>query len=582
MKYLFAIILLGSSFIGLPTYTQAQSDQELKNSYEYGKKLLSEGKYSTAKDVFYKLTQPLKNNMYEKYAYYFYSVSSYKSADKQTAKTYLQRTLEKFPTFPQIDETKYLLGIIHFELKENKQALDVLNSIRQGSFNENILTTKKNFLYQIPTEQLKSLYNEYVKAGTTADDALGKALAQKLSAQRLNNEEKSLLATLIQKYGIVEQSNTANISVQSTPLLKSSYNVALFLPFMQKETSPYNPIRKYQFVYDMYEGMKIAQQDLEKENIKVKLFAFDTERNDTTIRKLVQKEWNSEIDLIVGPLYPNNIQELAKMAEAKKINILNPLGNDNELIKKNPYIFFPEPTPETQGIKAAEFSIHNFVGKTAIIYYGNNPQDSLTALAYQKRLEKETGYQIITNKLKNKVGYFSYMTDLAKVSKADSAHLFICTDDENKALNLISALRSARRGFPILTQRSWLDFNQLPFEQLEQQQVHIIMTDYVLKNKASSEFQREYISRTNMFPSRFAYMGYEMMYYFGKILAKHGTNFQDALKLKNYEKGRTMAGFNFYNSNDNQCFTICKFNNGEFEVINIPLIEEVLTDENDE
>ena len=72
-----------------------------------------------------------------------------------------------------------------------------------------------------------------------------------------------------------------------------------------------------------------------------------------------------------------------------------------------------------------------------------------------------------------------------------------------------------------------------------------------------------------------------MTYYFGKILAQYGTNFQDALKLKNYEKGRTMAGFNFYNSNDNQCFTICKFNDGEFEVVNMPLAEEVLTDEDE-
>jgi len=582
MRYLFAVILLTISLVGMSVWAQAQSDQELKNSYEYGKKLLSEGKYNNARDIFYKLTQPLANNLYERHAYYFYALSSFKAGDKQVAQMYLQRTIEKFPSFSQMDEVKYLLGIVHFESGANKQALDILNAIKQGSFGTNIINTKKSFLYKLPTEQLKNLYNQYIQAGTNVDEVLGKTLTQKLSTERLNAEEKKLLATLSQKYPLsVEQSNQNTTFVQNTPQLKPSYNIGIFLPFMQKETSPNNPTRKYQFVYDMYEGMKIAQKDLEKENVMVKLFAFDTERNDTTIQELVKQEWNSEIDLIIGPLYPNNIRALAKIAEAKKINIVNPLGNDSELIKTNPYIFFPEPTPETQGTKAAEFSITNFVGKNVLIYYGNNIQDSLMAFAYKKRIEQEQGYQVTVSKLKSKVGYFSYMNDLAKVAKTDSAHVFVCTDDENKALNLISAMRSANRGFPILAQRNWLDFTQISFEQLEQQRVHIIMTDYVIKNRASQEFQREYISRTNIFPSRFAYMGYEMLYYFGKIMAKHGYNFQDALKQTNYEKGRTMAGFNFYNSNDNHCITICRFNDGDFEVINLPLMDEIITETDD-
>jgi hypothetical protein len=42
-----------------------------------------------------------------------------------------------------------------------------------------------------------------------------------------------------------------------------------------------------------------------------------------------------------------------------------------------------------------------------------------------------------------------------------------------------------------------------------------------------------------------------------------------------------MAGFNFYNNNDNQCITITKFNDGELEVVNLPLMTEILTDEKD-
>jgi TolA-binding protein/ABC-type branched-subunit amino acid transport system substrate-binding protein len=577
MRYLRIIILLLSSFTCQLKGAQAQSDQELKNSYQYGKQLLLEGKYSNAKDIFYKLTLPFPNNIYDKYAYYLYSIASYQSGDKETAKTYLQKMIEKFPTFSQIDDAKYFLGIVHFDLGELKQGIEMMNTIKQSSFSENIAATKKNFLYKATTEQLKNLHRQNIQ-----DEVLGRTLAQKLTAQRLNADEKILLGSLIQKYNLADikaadYSNQVNVA----PILKPTYNVALFLPFMQKETSPYYSNRRYQFVYDMYEGIKMAQKDLENEGVKLKLFAFDTERNDTTVQELVKKEWNSEIDLIVGPLYPNNIKELMKLAEAKKINIVNPMGNNNELLNNNPYLFSVESTPETQGTKAAEFALSNFAGKTAFIYFGEKLQDSLTAFAYQKRLEKETGYQVITQRLKSKVGYYNYLNDLTKFSKADSAHLFICTDEESKAINFVSALRSAKRGFPILTYRSWLDFSQLSFEQLEQLNVHFLMTDYILHNKATGEFQREYINRTNVFPSRFAYIGYETFYYFGKLMATFGTNFQDVLKRKSYEKGKLMAGFNFYNNNDNQCITITKFNDGELEVVNLPLMTEILTDEKD-
>ena len=557
--------------------TQAQSDQELKNSYEYGKKLLTEKKYDAAKETFYKLTQPLPNNIYERYAYYFTAFAAYHHGDKVYAKQQLQKMIEKFPSFGQIEEAKYLLGVTLMDLGELKQGLETFNSIKQTGLSENIKLAKQSFLFKTNIEVLKSLY------GQLADEVVGKVLLQKLSSQRLNAEEKTLVNTLSQKYGQFTDPST-NTSNATSPIsvFKPSYNFGIFLPFMQKDTSPSQINRRYQFVYDLYEGMKIAQEDLEKEGIKIKLFAFDTERNDTTVRELVKKEWNNEIDLILGALYPNNTKELVKFAEAKKINIINPIGNDPELIKNNPYLFLCEPTPETQGIKAAEFALSNFAGKKAFIYFGDNLQDSLVAYAYQKRLSQDPSYQVVMQKLKAKVGYYNYLNDLNKVSKADSAHLFVCTNEEDKALNFVSAMRTARRGFPILTYPTWLDFSQLSFDQLEELRVHFLMTNqYIRSNKESANFKKEYINRNMMFPSKFAYIGYETVYYFGKMIAKHGTNFQDALKRTGYEKGRIMSGFNFYGSNDNLTITICKLEEGEVIVTNLPLMNEIVIDEKD-
>jgi len=571
-KTLASTALFVATFVFLFSQVTAQSDQELKNSYQYGKQLISEGKFNLAKDIFYKLTQPLPNNIYEKHAYYFYGLALYKTGDKKTARTYLQKLVESAPSFAQIDEAKYLLGAVLLEAGEIKQGLDLLNTIKQSTLKEDINAQKRYFLATLPTEQLKKLYE------TTQDEGVGRLLAQKLANERITREDKFLLESLLVKYNLTNTSLIQTYKPLEPPILKPAYKVALFFPFFLKETSPNSPNRRYQFVYDMYEGMKIAQEQLENEGIKIKLFTFDTERNDNVIAQLIQKQANSEIDLIMGPIYPNNFKSLLPLAETKKINIVNPFANDIGIYQSNPYIFFAESSYQTQGKKTAEFAVQNFTGKKAYVYYGRNIEDSLSAFAHKETLEK-SNFQVYLRPIDSRTIFQRFTNDITNLSKTDSAYIFISTSEEAVALNLISATQAARRILPIIAPEAWLNFEQIPYEKYQQAEVYFFSSNYVRTNRDAKNFQKEYIARSNMMPSKFAYLGYEMMYYFGKILSKYGINFQNAIKQIDYDKGKTMIGFDFKDSNDNQCVAITKFREGVLEVVNLPLVSiEKLTD----
>lgn len=567
---IYTILFAVCTLVVFPLF--AQSDQELKNSYQYGKQLITEGKFNLAKDIFYKLTQPLPNNIYEKHAYYFYSLALYKIGDKKTARTYLQKLVDTSPSFAQIDEAKYLLAAILLESGEVKQGLDLLNTIKQSTLKEDINAQKRYFLATLPTEQLKKLYE------TTQDEGVGRVLAQKLANERISTDDKLLLETLLAKYNLKSASLTQTNKTLEPPILKSEYKVVLFFPFFLKETSPYSPNRRYQFVYDMYEGIKIAQEQLEKEGIKIKLFTFDTERNDNIIMQLVQQQAKSEIDLIMGPIYPNNIRSLLPLAETKKINLVNPFANEIGIYQSNPYIFFAESSYQTQGKKTAEFAVQNFIGKKAYVYYGRNLEDSLSAFAHKETLEK-SNYQVFIRPIDSRAIFQRFTSDIANISKTDSAHIFVSTSEEAVALNLISATQAGRKILPIIAPETWLNFEQIPYEKYQQAEVHFFSSNYVRTNRDAKNFQKEYINRSNMMPSDFAYLGYEMMYYFGKILSKYGVNFQNAIRQVDYDKGKMMIGFDFKDSNDNQCVAITKFKEGVLEIVNLPLVSiEKLTD----
>jgi hypothetical protein len=75
-------------------------------------------------------------------------------------------------------------------------------------------------------------------------------------------------------------------------------------------------------------------------------------------------------------------------------------------------------------------------------------------------------------------------------------------------------------------------------------------------------FIKTYIAETNMYPSDYAVMGYELMYVLGKQLIENGTGFRKVLLSKKHTQGKLMYKHNFFGTQYNGAVTLLQFKSG--------------------
>ncbi len=127
------------------------------------------------------------------------------------------------------------------------------------------------------------------------------------------------------------------------------------MPFMTSTLEPSLSRKRNQIVLDLYEGMKLAADTLAKQNIQISLRAYDTERNVSKIRQILETEELKNTDLIVGPFFQDENKVIQDFSQANRINVFNPVSNLSEVIGTNPYAYLFQPSFETLGKKSAEF-----------------------------------------------------------------------------------------------------------------------------------------------------------------------------------------------------------------------------------
>lgn len=497
----------------------AQSLQEFTNSFQLGKKLIEEKNYAGAKSALINVLKDVPQNPYYKYGVYLYALADYHLGEYTRCRETAVGFLSRYPNWEQADEVRLLAALAALAVRDMNAANGLGNAIKDARVRQLFVNAK----------------NAY--------------------------EQKNADA--------VDGSNSSAAAVPPSSVFKKRYHVGVMLPFMLAETDASKPGRRYQFVYDMYEGMRLAQEDLAQEGIDIQLHPFDTRRNNAALRRLLEEQ--KGLDLLIGPLYADNAEPLAAYAERHRIGIVNPLGTGQELMQY-PSVLQAEPSASMLARQAALFAAEQFPGKTAVIYYGNTVEDSLMAFSYKQAHERNNGRIYLMRSLSPRMNFQRIISELDGAPRTDSTHIFICARQPAVALSLVSAVLSSKRVLPVITTHEWLDYDLLSYDQLQKARVHFLIPDFVRPTPAKTRLDKRIVERTNMVPSKFSYIGYETVYFFGKMLHKYGVQFRQQLSNEPPTDGLILPGFDFRDGKENARTAVCAFNNGVLQQV-FPLVK---------
>ncbi len=530
--------------------TKGQSEQEIKNSFFQGKKMLEVRNFRQAKMAFEKTANSGQKHDFVAYSAYFYALSAFQSTDYEGSIKTLQNLLSQFPNWSQNDEVFYLLGNVFLEKGEWKAAEEQFGKIRNNAFAEDIKRMRKWYWTKASLETLTELYGQEPE-----NKVLTELLWTKLSAKILQPAEKELFGKLSKHLG-----KEPKQEIRKENQKKTSYQIAVLLPFKQSENDPYNFVRKSQYLFDMCEGMRIAKEDLDSLGIRISLQLFDTEQSSEKTAQILETAQAQTADILIALETPM-FKDFSKQFQ---ILVINPLSMQFEA-EQNHFMFYP--SLETQARKAFVFATDSFPALETGIYYGITKRDSILAYTYKKLMEEKGGQVKFFKKIKsNSSSYNTIRSNLGSLSSR--AHLFVCSSESSLAGNILSAMGADRRTNPIMATEEWLSFSNLNYEQLDNQRIYFISPDYLDALGSEIEwFKQKYVKQTNLIPSKFGYLGYELLHFIGKNLNQTGTNLGENLKRQGFMDGRLFTGTNYYQSLDNQIVPITRLQSGSLVLV---------------
>ncbi len=577
------ILLLTLVIISICTF--AQSDDSSAKSFENGRELYKMERYGLAMQAFKPLTSAFNDNPYIKQANFYYGVSAFKDNQVEIAASSFKFLKDNYPNWDQIDEVN--LWTIKCALAKNKfeDAITTFNALKKDDSKEFATNLILAEIIKIDSiNKVEELYNKYPD-----NKAVAIHMANTIAKQPLLEQDKDLLFSIVNKYNLdTEKYRLIDVSQSEK---KSTYSIAILLPFMLEDLEQNRSNIRNQFIIDLYEGFMMGVEEMKSMGIRLNTFAYDTEKSVGKVRQILDKPELQHMDLIYGPLYPGPVKLTNQFSFDYKINMFNPLSGNSLVIGNNPYSFLYMPTYETQGKFAAKLVASKAGKRSGFVIYGEDERDSVMAFNFRKAMFEKGDSAISLFKIQevNSKRIIQLLTEgtevevdmdendnvstlnLFKIPKDSLGFVFVASERPSLAASTITALETREDSTFFIGMEKWLSSQIVSYEALERLNCYLLAPAYLDKEKSQYKyFETAYKEKFNTLPSINACLGYETSMVIGRLLQKYGNHFQNKFNDESI-KSELFQKYVLKHNNDNQNISVIKFQDSELINTNLRL-----------
>lgn len=299
---------------------------------------------------------------------------------------------------------------------------------------------------------------------------------------------------------------------------------------------------------EYYLGTHMAMDSLRNCGLHIRLKVFDSRNDSLRMLTIREKLKGNNVDLILGPLFTENIKLLNQFTQRTKTNMVSPLANVPNCLKSNPYYISMDPGKDVIARQVANLINRKFEGANIFVVrqYANPERriakrmdqlvDTNKVNSYQKLVLKETQYN--TSKV--------FKDTLKKAKNV----IFIPSKDEAFITSAISGIKGVDTVFTIdsinretgdtaktyydiqddvtlIGLPDWLDYGSIDGNMMEQFDMHILSDYHVnYQHLPTADFVRAYRRKNHTEPSKYAIKGYDFMLVLGKLVDSYGIFFQ--------------------------------------------------------
>ncbi len=296
---------------------------------------------------------------------------------------------------------------------------------------------------------------------------------------------------------------------------------------------------------EFYEGALLALDSVQRKGMNVELYVFDSS-NQKMINALLQLDEFRDLNLIIGPVYPEIQETVASFAAKNRIPMISPLASAGNFEQNNSWYFKVNPSREYQIEQTASYAAENLRNKNFILLQLSG--NSTSADAQLAKLCKEK-LAITSNKsLFHEYNIQQQGINSLKPLLADNAeNIFIIpTDNEAQVSVAVTNLTALAEHYNIVL----LGTQALPkLKSIQTENYHRVRLRYLspylidYNRPQVRRFVGQYREMYSAEPTQFSFQGFDVTYYFLSALYRYGKDFRNC--LSDFPMELTQMDFNF-------------------------------------
>jgi LysM repeat protein len=163
------------------------------------------------------------------------------------------------------------------------------------------------------------------------------------------------------------------------PAKKDSYSIALLLPFstykMSNDSLDERSVKLRNVAINMYRGAMMAQEELQKRNVKAKIYLFDVGSSVESGKRAVSRCEEVSADVVIGPLFKDAIQEVAKWVSSRNSHLVVPVKMSNKILLSSDHMSKAYPGSNSQWYYLATYAKEQFPNSLIVGAYAKGKDD---------------------------------------------------------------------------------------------------------------------------------------------------------------------------------------------------------------
>jgi len=307
--------------------------------------------------------------------------------------------------------------------------------------------------------------------------------------------------------------------------------ISLILPFdldYLKAGYSSTALKKANIAVEYYQGFKLGLDSLTALGYNYRLQVYDSKDLPSQSHALAYNPQIRASDLIVGPIFPEDLKAFADVLTSLRKPILSPLASASPSTFKNQNLITAIPPLDYHVWAAAEYISTDIKAKKVFVLRSGFSEENEYLTPFKKAVDSLSKKRIKINQLTVLRG--NLKTIIPQLSLTEQNVFVVPATNQQFLMVTLRTLDSLAKKFPITVfgHPSWQGFSFLKADLLQRLNTHITSSlDINYKAPETLTFIRAYRQAYRIEPTEFSIKGFDEAMYFGKLLAEDKGGFKN-------------------------------------------------------